>query len=105
MPIMSTPKSLAGILGIGTIAVLAAVFAYTETTRADQAASKTIVLIGGTRGRTPGAHDHSTGIRALQTVLESSPDMRALNVRVEAYADGWPADEAVLERAQLCGRE
>lgn len=99
MPIVSTPKSLAGVLGIGTIAVLAAVFTHTENTRADQAAPKTIALIGGTRGNTPGAHDHSNGIRVLQTVLESSQDMRALNVRVEAYPDGWPADEAVLERA------
>lgn len=99
MSIIRTPASLARTLGIGTLAVLAAASGQTEIARAGQPARDTIVLIGGTRGRNPGAHDHSTGIRALQAILESSPDMRAFKVRVEAYPDGWPADDAVLERA------
>jgi len=62
--------------------------------------SKTIVLIGGKKSHGPAEHDFPNGIRLLKILLESSPDIRALhNVSVEAYPDGWPKDDAVLENA------
>lgn len=99
MPIMNTPKWFAGILGIGTIAVLAAVLAHTEAAHVDQAAPKTIVLIGGAKSHSPAQHDHPNGIGVLKTILESSPDIAALGLRVDAYPDGWPADEAAFANA------
>jgi quercetin dioxygenase-like cupin family protein len=82
-----------------TAAVVAALFARGGAMRAEQAASKTIVLIGGPDSHGPAEHDHAHGIRVLQTILESSPDLKELNVRVQAYPEGWPADESVLQQA------
>jgi quercetin dioxygenase-like cupin family protein len=96
---MRIAKKLSAIIGIVSAAALAVLSTHAETTHADQAASKTIVLIGGTTGNTPAEHDHPNGIRVLQTILESSPDIAAINGRVVAYPDGWPADDAVLEQA------
>ncbi len=96
---MHTQKSLTVLRIVLAAAAVAVLFARTETTHANQAASKTIVLIGGPASHDPAEHDHPNGIRVLQTVLESSPDLHALNVRVQAYPDGWPAEEAVLEQA------
>jgi len=96
---MRTPKSLRVLL-IASAAALAVGLVDEGTTRAAaQAAPKTIVLIGGPPSHTPGAHDHANGIRVLKSILDSSPDLTPLNVRVEAYPDGWPADEAVLANA------
>jgi quercetin dioxygenase-like cupin family protein len=61
--------------------------------------NKTIVLIGGPRTQGPAEHDHPDGIRLLQTILESSPDIKALNLRVAAYPDGWPVEDAAFENA------
>lgn len=99
MRIMRTPKTLSAVLGIVSAAALAGLVAQVETTHADQAAPKTIVLIGGSKSHRPAEHDHPNGIRLLKSILESSPDIKALNVRVDAYPDGWPADEAVFANA------
>lgn len=87
---------LALVLAIVAVAVQ---FAPAETVHADQSPAKTVVLIGGERGTTVGTHDHPNGIRVLKTILESSPDLQAINVKVDAYPDGWPADGTVLENA------
>lgn len=92
----TSPTVLGIVLAAAAVAVL---FARAQTTHADQAAPKTIVLIGGPDSHGPAEHDHPNGVRALRTILESSPDMQALNVRVEAYPDGWPADDAAFANA------
>ena len=58
-----------------------------------------IVLIGGKKSEAAGRHDYPAGIRALQALLEASPDARKAHVEVVAFPDGWPADAAALEDA------
>jgi hypothetical protein len=58
-----------------------------------------IVLIGGAKSEAPGRHDYPDGIRALQALLEASPDARKAGVEVVAFPDGWPEDAAALEGA------
>ena len=96
------PEMLSLVFGIvGTLLIL--LFAYAATTYAKQTrpgqTTKTIVLIGGPRTQGPAEHDHPNGIRVLQTILESSPDIKAFNLRVEAYPDGWPVDDAAFDNA------
>lgn len=99
MRIMSTLTSLSGILGIVLATGLTVALAHSNTTHAEEPPAKTIVLIGGAKSHGPAEHDYPNGIRLLESILESSPDLTALNVRVEAYPDGWPADEAALDNA------
>lgn len=61
------------------------------------AATRKIVLVGGSKSEGAARHDYPSGVRLLKTLLESSPDAKAL--RVEAYPDGWPADPAALDGA------
>ncbi|WP_165967451.1 ThuA domain-containing protein [Luteimonas aestuarii] len=58
-----------------------------------------IVLIGGAASEAPGRHDYPDGIRALQALLEASPDARKAGVEVVAFPDGWPEDASALEGA------
>lgn len=53
-----------------------------------------IVLIGGADSEGPGRHDYPQGVRALQALLESSPQLA-----VTAYSDGWPRDPKVFDDA------
>ena len=99
MPIMKTNAFIAA-LGIASVATLAWLTTNVETTHAQGSpAAKTIVLIGGAPSHSPGEHDHPNGIKVLQAILESSPDLKAANVKVQAYPEGWPADESVLANA------
>ena len=96
---MRTPKSptvLAILLAAAAVVVL---FAHTETAQVDQTAPKTILLICGSKSHSPAEHDHPNGIGVLKTILDSSPDIKALGLRVDAYPDGWPADEAAFANA------
>jgi quercetin dioxygenase-like cupin family protein/type 1 glutamine amidotransferase len=61
--------------------------------------STNIVLIGGAKSHSTGEHDFPNGIRLLKSLLESSPDIRALHISIEAYPDGWPDDDTVLTNA------
>ncbi len=62
--------------------------------------TKHVVLIGGRESHAPGEHAHPNGIRILEALIESSPDVADTGrVVVHAYPDGWPSDPAVLERA------
>ena len=96
---MKMPKTLAAVLGIVSATVMVALFAQREAMQANQAAPKTIVLIGGPKSHGPAEHDHPNGIRVLKSILESSPDLKPLNVRVEAYPDGWPTDDSAFTNA------
>lgn len=74
-------------------------FAMAEMAAAAQPA-KHVVLIGGRESHAPGEHAHPNGIRILQTLIASSPDVADTGrVVVHAYPDGWPSDPTVLERA------
>jgi len=62
--------------------------------------AKTVVLIGGRKSHAPGEHAHPDGIRILQALIETSPDLGgAGRTVVHSYPDGWPDDPAVLDRA------
>lgn len=99
MRIMMTPRTFAVVVGIVSIAALTWTLSHVAVTHAEQAAAKTIVLIGGPPSHSPAEHDHPHGVDLLKTILESSPDLTALNVKVVAYPDGWPADESALANA------
>ncbi len=59
-----------------------------------------IVLIGGPKSEGPGQHDYPNGIRLIESMLEASPDARAVEgLVVEAHPDGWPADPGALAGA------
>ena len=58
-----------------------------------------IVLIGGAKSEGPARHEYPDGIRLLKSLLESSPNVKALGLRVDAYPDGWPKDPAALDGA------
>lgn len=76
-----------------------ALFVPTEIAAAAQPA-KHIVLIGGRESHAPGEHAHPDGIRIVQALIESSPDIGGTGrTVVHAYPDGWPSDPAILERA------
>jgi len=63
-------------------------------------AATRIVLIGGTKSEGPAQHDYPNGIRLLKTLVEYSPDARAIEgLVVDAYPDGWPFDPSELEGA------
>ncbi|WP_189644748.1 ThuA domain-containing protein [Luteimonas gilva] len=58
-----------------------------------------VVLIGGAKSeKGAGLHDYPNGIRALEAILESSPDARG-KLEVAAYPEGWPADLKALDGA------
>src|SRR5438445_10092445 len=63
-------------------------------------AAKKIVLIGGAPSEGPGRHDYPDGIRLLKALLESSPDLKAIEgLEILAYPEGWPKDTATLDDA------
>jgi type 1 glutamine amidotransferase len=79
--------------------ILLALFPQAEMAVAAQPV-KQVVLIGGRKSHAPGEHAHPDGVRILQTLIETSPDIAGTGrVVVHAYPDGWPDDPAVLERA------
>lgn len=53
-----------------------------------------IVLIGGADSEGPGRHDYPDGVRALQALLEASPQLA-----VVAYPDGWPPEPGAFDDA------
>lgn len=60
--------------------------------------AKRVVLIGGAASEGPGRHAYPNGIRALEALLEASPDTRG-RIDVRAYPDGWPADPRAFDDA------
>ncbi len=63
----------------------------------DPAPGARIILIGGAKSEGPLRHDYPNGIRILQALIESSPEMRGF--AVSAHPDGWPADPAAFDHA------
>lgn len=57
-----------------------------------------VVLIGGAGSEGAGRHDYANGVRALETILASSPDARG-KLEIVAYPDGWPGDPKALDGA------
>ncbi|MEL1262890.1 ThuA domain-containing protein [Pseudoxanthomonas putridarboris] len=64
----------------------------------DRAPPRKIVLIGGAGSEAPGRHDYPDGIRALEALVETSPDARG-RLDVVAYPDGWPDDPGAFDGA------
>ena len=64
----------------------------------DRAPPRKIVIIGGADSEGPGRHDYPDGVRALQSLLETSPGARGKLV-VAAYPDGWPRDPKAFDDA------
>lgn len=60
--------------------------------------AKRVVLVGGPASEGPGRHAYPDGIRALEALLEASPDARG-RIEVHAYPDGWPADARAFDGA------
>jgi hypothetical protein len=60
--------------------------------------ARKVVLIGGAASEGPGRHAYPDGIRALKSLLETSPDNDG-RLAVAAYPDGWPRDPAALDGA------
>ncbi len=57
--------------------------------------SHKILLIGGVKSEGPGRHDYPNGIKALERLLKSSPDLQAVrSLEIKAFPDGWPEDSA-----------
>jgi quercetin dioxygenase-like cupin family protein/type 1 glutamine amidotransferase len=77
--------------------LLGALFMASAAGAAD--APRKIVLIGGTKSEGPGRHDYPNGIRVLERLLTSSPDLQSgPKLVVVARPNGWPSD-ADLEGA------
>lgn len=75
---------------------LAAVVAVTATA----AEPRRIVLIGGAKSEGAAQHDYPNGVRVLEAILESSPDVQAIDgLVVDAWPDGWPADPGAFAGA------
>ena len=85
-PVYLRAATLIGALFIASAAVAAA-------------APRKIVLIGGTASEGPGRHDYPRAVRVLDELLESSPDLRGLDV--QAHPDGWPNDSALAGASTL----
>jgi quercetin dioxygenase-like cupin family protein/type 1 glutamine amidotransferase len=65
-----------------------------------EAATRRIVLIGGAKSEGPAQHDYPNGVRVLEAILESSPDLRAIEgLVVDAWPDGWPRDRSAFADA------
>jgi type 1 glutamine amidotransferase len=58
-----------------------------------------IVLIAGKKSHGPGEHEYEKAVRLLQHCLDTSPNLKGLNLRTEIVLNGWPEDEKVLEDA------
>ncbi len=66
---------------------------YQAATGAADRARK-IVLIGGMKSEAPGRHDYPKGIRVLERLLTSSPDLLGVaGLVVAAHPNGWPSDQ------------
>ncbi len=73
---------------IGALLVASAVAAADEPRK--------IVLIGGIKSEAAGRHDYPNAVRALERLLESSPDLqRVPGLEVASHPDGWPDDSAL----------
>ena len=85
----------------GTVAraiAVAALLTCVLLAACDRAPPRKIVIIGGADSEGPGRHDYPDGVRALQSLLETSPGARG-KVVVAAYPDGWPRDPKALDDA------
>lgn len=69
----------------------------TGVSAAGEGAGK-IVLIGGIKSHGPGEHDFPQGIRRLEQLLSSSPDLPK-GTSIIAFPSGWPEDLTVLDDA------
>src|SRR2546423_9732501 len=66
---------------------------------APAAPPKSIVLIAGApdAGHPKGTHEYERSARLLKHCLETSPNLTGIQATV--VTDGWPADPAILDRA------
>lgn len=82
------------------LGVVCALLACTDVPLQRPATQRTLVLIGGPPSEGPGRHDYPAGVRLLQALLESSPDVTAIaGLTVRAYPDGWPDDPRAFDDA------
>lgn len=59
-----------------------------------------IVLIGGIKSEGVAQHDYPNGVRLLEAILESSPDVQSVaGLVVDAHPDGWPSNPAAFDGA------
>lgn len=57
-----------------------------------------IVLVGGIKSEGIAQHDYANGVRLLEAMLESSPDVQAVTgLVIDAHPDGWPSDPAAFD--------
>jgi type 1 glutamine amidotransferase len=79
-----------------TLAVFAS-FGWMTISIADESSTKEklVVMIAGTPSHGYGAHEHYAGCRLLADVIHSG----VKGVRCEVIQNGWPADDAILDKA------
>lgn len=79
---------------------IAFAFAAILAVTAAAAEPRRIVLIGGVKSEGAAQHDYPNGVRVLEAILESSPDVQAIEgITIDTFPDGWPADPAALAGA------
>jgi len=81
------------------LAASAAALAWPMAARAEKPAEKTLVLLGGTMSHGPGDHEFNAGVRLLAKCLANVDGLA-----VEVITNGYPKDDAVLDKADglLC---
>jgi type 1 glutamine amidotransferase len=80
-------------IDVRAVALIGALFVAATLSAAES--PHKILLIGGTKSHGPGLHDFPNGIRVLDLLLRSSPDLQAVpGLQIESYPDGWPEDSA-----------
>lgn len=78
---------------VRVVVLIGALLTATAGSAADL--SRKILLIGGVKSEGPGRHDYPNGIRALERLLKSSPNLQTVrDLEINAYPDGWPEDSA-----------
>ncbi|RDZ27271.1 hypothetical protein DX914_13575 [Lysobacter silvisoli] len=66
----------------------------------ERAPPRKLVIVGGPHREGAGRHDYPAGVRALQRLIETSPDTRDA-FAVVAYPDGWPQNPAAFDDAAV----
>lgn len=61
--------------------------------------SKKIVLIAGKKSHNPGEHEYLKSVRLLKVMLDQASNVNGMST--EVHADGWPADPATLDDADV----